>query len=61
MKLPRLYPILDTATLAQRDASLLSATRAFLQAGATVLQIRHKGHWNRSIFAEAEAAAQLCK
>lgn len=61
MTLPKLYPILDTATLAQRDASLLSATRAFLQAGATLLQLRHKGHWSRDIFHEAEAAAQLCR
>ena len=61
MTLPRLYPILDTATLAQRDASLLSATRAFLQAGATLLQIRHKGHWSRDIFAEAEQVAALCR
>ncbi len=59
--IPKLYPILDTATLAQRDASLLSATRAFLQAGATLLQLRHKGHWSRGIFHEAEAAAQLCR
>lgn len=61
MILPKLYPILDTATLAQRDASLLSATRAFLNAGATLLQIRHKEHWSRDIFAEAEAASQLCR
>jgi thiamine-phosphate pyrophosphorylase len=61
MTLPKLYPILDTATLEQRDASLLSATRAFLKAGATLLQIRHKGHWSRDIFTEAEAAAQLCR
>lgn len=61
MTLPKLYPILDTATLEQRDASLLSATRAFLQAGATLLQIRHKGHWSRDIFAESEAVAQLCR
>ena len=60
MTLPRLYPILDTATLAQRDASLLSATRAFLAAGATLLQIRHKEHWSRSVFEEAERAAKLC-
>ena len=60
MLLPRLYPILDTATLAQRDASLLSATRAFLAAGATLLQIRHKGHWSRNVFEEAEIAARLC-
>ncbi len=61
MTLPKLYPILDTATLAQRDASLLSATRAFLQAGATLLQIRHKGHWSRGIFSESEAVAELCR
>ncbi len=61
MTIPRLYPILDTATLAQRDASLLSATRAFLAAGATLLQIRHKGHWSRGVFEEAETVARLCR
>jgi len=61
MTVPPLYPILDTATLAQRDASLLSATRAFLKAGATLLQLRHKAHWSRSIFEQAEHCAQLCR
>ncbi len=61
MKIPKLYPILDTATLAQRDASLIAATRAFLTAGATLLQIRHKGHWSRTMFEDAEQAAKLCR
>ncbi len=58
--LPRFYPIVDTATLAQRGAALLTASRALLAAGAAILQIRHKGHWPRGLFAEAEEAARLC-
>lgn len=61
MKLPRFYPILDTATLTQRGTALLAASRAFLDAGAGILQIRHKGHWSRDLFTEAEEAARLCR
>ena len=58
--LPRLYPILDTATLYRRNCSLLSAARAMLDGGAQILQIRHKEHWSREVFEEAEEVRELC-
>ncbi len=61
MRLPRVYPILDTGTLARRDASLMVAARAFLEGGAGILQIRHKGHWNREFHRDAGEVARLCR
>ena len=45
MKLPRVYPILDSQTLEARGMGLAVAAAAFLEGGAEILQIRHKGHW----------------
>jgi thiamine-phosphate pyrophosphorylase len=59
--LPPLYPILDTAALERRGGELVRAVRAWLAAGAKMLQIRHKDHWPRAVFAEAEEAARLCR
>jgi thiamine-phosphate pyrophosphorylase len=54
----KLYPILDTAALERRGFSLCTAAQVFAQAG--ILQIRHKGHWSREFFREAEAVAEIC-
>jgi len=59
--LTKLYPILDTAALAQRHCSLTIAASALLSAGASLLQIRHKQHWSRDTFAEAQVIAELCR
>jgi thiamine-phosphate pyrophosphorylase len=61
MNLPRLYPILDTASLAERGVSLETAAAAFLEGGAGILQIRHKGHWGRGVFESARQVARLCR
>ena len=61
MKLPRLYPILDTASLAGRGVSLETAAAAFLEGGAGILQIRHKMHWSRDVFESARQVARLCR
>ena len=61
MKLPRIYPILDSAILAQRGVSLETAAAAFLEGGAGILQIRHKSHWSRDLFAAAQGVARLCQ
>jgi thiamine-phosphate pyrophosphorylase len=61
MILPRLYPILDTASLAQRDCAVETAARAMLEGGARILQFRHKGHYSRALFEEAERVAELCR
>ena len=57
MRLPRLYPILDTETLANAGVGVEVAAAAFLEGGASILQFRHKGHWSREIFASAKQIA----
>jgi thiamine-phosphate pyrophosphorylase len=59
--LPRIYPILDTETLANAGIGLEVAAAALLDGGASILQLRHKGHWSREIYAAAEAIARLCR
>jgi thiamine-phosphate pyrophosphorylase len=61
MRLPRVYPILDTASLEVRGVALPSAAAAFLEGGAGILQIRHKGHWSRDFFETAKQVARLCR
>jgi len=59
--LPRIYPILDTETLANCGIGVELAAAAFLEGGAGILQFRHKAHWSREIFAVAQAVARLCR
>jgi thiamine-phosphate pyrophosphorylase len=61
LKLPRVYPILDTESLETRGLTLESAAAALLEGGAGILQIRHKGHWSRQVFESAGRVAQLCR
>jgi thiamine-phosphate pyrophosphorylase len=61
MKLPRVYPILDTESLDGRSIALETAAAAFLEGGAGILQIRHKLHWSRGFFASARTVARLCR
>jgi hypothetical protein len=42
--IPRLYPILDTATLGRKNCGVEAAAAAMLEAGAGILQFRHNGH-----------------
>lgn len=60
MNLPRVYPIIDRDLIHAKGCPLLSAVAGLLAGGAQILQLRHKGHWTREIFSEAEAIAQLC-
>lgn len=59
-KLPRVYPIVDTATLEHLGFSPVQAVAALLEGGARILQFRHKGFWSREVFAQAEEIAALC-
>jgi thiamine-phosphate pyrophosphorylase len=59
--LPRVYPILDTATLARSGFDPVRAAAAFLAGGAGILQYRHKAFWSREIFAQAAEIAALCR
>lgn len=61
MTLPRVYPILDTGLLEKRGVRVETAAAAFLEGGAAILQLRHKGHWSREVFAAAEIIAGLCR
>jgi thiamine-phosphate pyrophosphorylase len=59
-KLPRFYPILDAAALAQHNCALQSAAEALLEAGVRILQYRHKGDWTQEHFDGAKRIARLC-
>jgi thiamine-phosphate pyrophosphorylase len=59
--LPRVYPILDTASLARAGVEPVQAAAALLEGGARILQLRHKEFWSREIFAQAEEIAALCR
>src|SRR3954463_15278366 len=61
MRLPRLYPILDTESLQTRGITIEVAAAAFLDGGASMLQIRHKSHWSRDVFESARRVARLCR
>jgi thiamine-phosphate pyrophosphorylase len=61
MRLPKLYPILDSETLGARGIALDVAARAFLEGGAGILQIRHKGHWSREVFETSKRIAAACR
>jgi thiamine-phosphate pyrophosphorylase len=59
--LPRFYPIVDTAALAQRNWSVLAFSEVLLGAGARILQYRHKEGWTQREFDEARQVAGLAK
>jgi thiamine-phosphate pyrophosphorylase len=61
MKLPRLYPILDTATLARRGMAIEDAANTMLDAGVGMLQLRHKEHFTRAMFETAERVSVMCR
>ena len=58
--LPRVYPILDTATLIARRLTPLDAARAAIDGGARILQFRHKDGFTRAMVEEARKIAALC-
>jgi thiamine-phosphate pyrophosphorylase len=59
-KLPRLYPILDTLALAEKECSTTHAAEGLLESGVRILQYRHKGDWTQSRFDDAKQIAKLC-
>ena len=60
LRLPPVYPILDTASLARAGFTVSEAAEALLEGGAEILQYRHKAFWSRGVYAEAERIAVLC-
>ena len=61
MRIPRVYPILDTAALDRCGISLEVAAGAFIEGGAGILQIRHKAHWSRAVYVQARVVARMCR
>jgi thiamine-phosphate pyrophosphorylase len=61
MRLPRVYPILDSESLARCGISMPTAAASFLEGGARILQIRHKQHWSRALYEAAQCVARLCR
>jgi thiamine-phosphate pyrophosphorylase len=61
MQIPRFYPILDVATAQQREYAIVTAATEILDAGARILQLRHKGFFSRDIFAAIEEISELCR
>ncbi|MCC6265881.1 MAG: thiamine phosphate synthase [Bryobacterales bacterium] len=60
MILPRVYPVLDTATLGMRRLTPLDAARAMVEGGGRILQLRHKEAFTRALFEEARRVAAYC-
>jgi thiamine-phosphate pyrophosphorylase len=60
LKLPRLYPILDTTTLTRLNFPALETARIFLDSGVQILQFRHKSPWTTETFDLATQIAELC-
>jgi thiamine-phosphate pyrophosphorylase len=61
MRLPPFYPILDTDTAARREIAPVAAAARILEAGARILQFRHKGFFSRDVFQQAGEIAALCR
>lgn len=60
-KLPRFYPILDTAVLAERRCLPMLAAEVLIDTGVRMLQYRHKGDWTQARFDEAKRIAGACE
>ncbi len=58
---PVFYPVLDTGLLARRGMPAGAAAEALLEAGARILQFRHKGFFSRQAFEDARLLAELCR
>ena len=54
---PNFYPVVDTGC----GLPAADAADAILEAGARMLQFRHKGVFSRQVFEEAERVASLCR
>ncbi len=59
--IPRFYPILDTGAAARAGLDLTAAAHALLDAGARILQLRHKEHFDRKMFETAREVAAACR
>jgi len=60
LRLPSVYPILDSAVIAGHGASCVDVAAALIEGGAGILQYRHKGPWNHLPFEESSEIARMC-
>ena len=61
LTLPRFYPIVDSEIAARFGVEPLAAASEILEAGAKILQFRHKGFFSRERVATIERIADLCR
>jgi thiamine-phosphate pyrophosphorylase len=61
MLIPRFYPILDTGLLERRGFSPVDAAMQILDAGARILQLRHKQFYSNRWLDQAQNIAELCR
>lgn len=61
MRFTRFYPILDTESAARRGIVPVVAAAQILEAGAGILQFRHKGFFSREVFEIVKEIADLCR
>ena len=61
MILPKFYPILDTEVSLLRGVEPVGAAEQILDAGAKILQFRHKSFLSREAFAWLERIAELAR
>ena len=59
--LPRFYPILDTEFAARFEVAPVAAAAEILEAGAKILQFRHKSFFSRRTIETLERIAALCR
>jgi thiamine-phosphate pyrophosphorylase len=60
-RLPRFYPILDTAVLAARNVKVRIAAEGLLESGVRILQYRHKSEWTQAHLDEARELGRACE
>jgi thiamine-phosphate pyrophosphorylase len=58
MRLPRFYPILDTDFAVRRGLGPVRVAQEILDAGARILQFRHKGFFSREAYGWLEQTAR---
>ncbi len=60
-KLPRFYPILDTAVLAANNCEVLETANVLVESGVKILQYRHKTSWSQADYDRASQIRELCR
>ncbi len=61
LELPAFYPVLDTQLLSLRGLNVIQAAETILEAGARILQFRHKTFFSRDAFETASQVSALCR